>query len=139
MSKYTLDCTQLNNFLKIFSEEHTLKSPSSKIEQHYKHRTTTQAECITILQYLSIISKIMPPYLNMDFFYKELFIQAPPPPPIMIGCVHNIAMLAFPQEIISHYTTAHHIKCDVYGIFTLYRICSLKQFIKTFNSNFILI
>ena len=26
-----------------------------------------------------------------------------------------------------------------YGIFTLYRICSLKQFIKTFNSNFILI
>ena len=25
------------------------------------------------------------------------------------------------------------------GIFTLYRICSLKQFIKTFNSNFILI
>ena len=23
----------------------------------------------------------------------------------MIGCVHNIAMLAFPQEIISHYTT----------------------------------
>ena len=25
------------------------------------------------------------------------------------------------------------------GIFTLYRICSLKQFSKTFNSNFILI
>ena len=27
----------------------------------------------------------------------------------------------------------------LYGIFTLYRICSLKQFIKTFNFNFILI
>ena len=26
-----------------------------------------------------------------------------------------------------------------YSIFTLYRICSLKQYIKTFNSNFILI
>ena len=31
------------------------------------------------------------------------------------------------------------ILTSVYGIFTLYRICSLKQFIKTFNSNFILI
>ena len=30
-------------------------------------------------------------------------------------------------------------KIELYGIFTLYRICSLKQFIKTFNSNFILI
>ena len=53
----------LKNF-KIFSEEHTLKSPSSK-------------------KYLSIISNIIPPYLNMDFFYKEPFIHArtyPPPP-----------------------------------------------------------
>ena len=44
----------------------------------------------------------------MDFFYKEPFIHAHTyPPPIIIGCVHNIAMLAFPQEIISHYTTGN--------------------------------
>ena len=65
MSKYTLDCTQLNYFLKIFSEEHTLKSPSSKIEQHYKHRTTTQAGCITILQYLSICSWALNYFLSL--------------------------------------------------------------------------
>ena len=53
----------LKNF-KIFSEEHTLKSPSSK-------------------KYLSIISNIIPPYLNMDFFIKNhSFMHVPTPSPL---------------------------------------------------------
>ena len=46
-TKYTLECTQLHYFIKCFSEEHTLESPSDEIEQRYTHRTTTQARCIT--------------------------------------------------------------------------------------------
>ena len=35
ISKYTLECTQLNYLLKIFLEEHTLESSINKIEQRY--------------------------------------------------------------------------------------------------------
>ena len=39
ISKYTLECTQLNYLLKIFLEEHTLESSINKIEQRYTHST----------------------------------------------------------------------------------------------------
>ena len=47
----------------------------------------------------------------MDFFFiKKTFIQAPYPPPHNGRvCDHNVVMPAFPQEKISHYTTANHI------------------------------
>ena len=50
ISKYTLECTQLNYLLKIFLEEHTLESSINKIEQRYTHsiRSTMQRGCITI-------------------------------------------------------------------------------------------
>ena len=84
-----------HNYVKIHSRLHIIKLflkkflgraypqiPSSKIDRRYTHRTTTQAECITILQYLSIISKIIPPYLNFNiFFIKNLSFRHPTPPP----------------------------------------------------------
>ena len=50
ISKYTLECTQLNYFFFNFTEEHTLESSSNEIEQRCIRtlRTTTQAGCITI-------------------------------------------------------------------------------------------
>ena len=95
-------------FLKKILGSHTLKSPSSKIEQRYTHRTTTQAKCIAIpLHYF----KNFTPIFKHGFFYKEPFIQAPSPPPHNDRvCDHNIAMLAFPQEKISHYTTGFALK-----------------------------
>ena len=39
ISKYTLECTQLNYLLKNFLEEHTLESSINKIEQRYTHST----------------------------------------------------------------------------------------------------
>ena len=81
MSKYTLDLHLIKLFLKNFLGRACPQIPSSKIDQRYTHRTTTQAECITILQCLYIISKIIPPYLNFIIFYNEPFIQAPYPSP----------------------------------------------------------
>ena len=43
ISKYTLECTQLNYLLKIFLEEHTFESSINKIEQRYKHSTINNA------------------------------------------------------------------------------------------------
>ena len=43
ISKYNLECTQVNFFFKIFSEKHTLESSSNKIEQGYTHRTIDNA------------------------------------------------------------------------------------------------
>ena len=62
ISKYTLECTQLNYFLKIFSEEHTLESSINKTEQRYTHHTIDNASGM----YYSIISKVIPPCLNID-------------------------------------------------------------------------
>ena len=64
MPKHTLEYTQLNNFLKMFSEEHNLESPSNNTEQHYTHHTITQAGCITKPPYYL---KSIPPCLNMNF------------------------------------------------------------------------
>ena len=38
-----LECTQLNYFLNIFSEEHTLESSDNKVEQKYTHCTIDKA------------------------------------------------------------------------------------------------
>ena len=43
ISKYTLECTQLNFFFKILSEKHTLESSSNKIEQRYTHSMINNA------------------------------------------------------------------------------------------------
>ena len=51
-----------------------------------------------VLQYLPLSKKLLHHCLNIDLY---------PPPPITIGYVtinHN-ALLAFPREKISHYTT----------------------------------
>ena len=52
--KYTLKCTQLNYFLNIFPEEHTLESSSNKLNSViHTARSRTQAGFITIpLHYL---------------------------------------------------------------------------------------
>ena len=44
ISKYTLECTQLNYLLKIFLEEHTLEFSINKIEQRYTHSTINNAK-----------------------------------------------------------------------------------------------
>ena len=79
MSKYTLDCIKLNYFLKTFSEEHTLKSPSNKIEQRYTHRTTMQAECITIP--FHYFKNYTPIFEHGFFFYKKNIHSGTLPPP----------------------------------------------------------
>ena len=106
ISKNTLECTQLNFFLKIFLEKHTLESSSNKIEQGYTHRTisTTQARCITIpphylKNYTPLFEHRFLPLKN-----DHSFRHPPPPPGNNRVCDHN-AMSAFPQEKISHYTT----------------------------------
>ena len=48
MSKYTLDLHLIKLFLKNFLGRACPQIPSSKIDQRYTHRTTTQAECITM-------------------------------------------------------------------------------------------
>ena len=71
---------QVEPFLKIFLGSHTLKSPSSKIEQRYTHRTTTQAECTTIpLHYF----KNFTPIFKHGFFLQRTIHSGtlPPPPP----------------------------------------------------------
>ena len=80
---------------KIFSEEHTLESSSNKIEQCYTHRTTSK----DVLQFLPIISKLSPMFEHNNSY------RHPPPLNNNRICDHN-AMLAYPQEKISHYTTA---------------------------------
>ena len=53
-------------------------SSKKKLQSYASH--DTQAGCIP-LQYLSIILKIIPTCLNMDFYHdKEPFIRASPPP-----------------------------------------------------------
>ena len=71
-------------FLNIFWEAIPSNPPAVKLNSVIR---TARQRKRNVLQYLSSISKILRPYLNMDFFYKEPFIQAPFPPPIMIGCV----------------------------------------------------
>ena len=56
-------CTQLNFFLKKFSEKHTLESSSNKIEQRYTHSMINNAR---EMYYIS--SKITHPCLNIDFY-----------------------------------------------------------------------
>ena len=68
ISKYTLECTQLNHILKIFLEDHTPNILAMELHND-THLTTTQVGYV--LEYLpinGIISKIMPPCLNIDFY-----------------------------------------------------------------------
>ena len=87
----------------IFSEEHTLKSSSNEIKQCYL--STTRQSKRDVLQFLPIISKLSPLF---EHGCLPLIIHSctppPPPPDDDRMCDHN-AMLAFPQEKISYYTT----------------------------------
>ena len=56
---------QLNYFLKLFSEEHNLESPSNKTEQHYTiSHMITQVGCITKPPHYL---KNIPKCLNINF------------------------------------------------------------------------
>ena len=96
--------TQFNYFLKIFSEGHNHESSGNNIEHRYTHHTTTQAECIPpyyLQKYTSMFEHGLLPCLPTDY----LFMHPPPPPPHNDRIYDHNAMLAFPQEKISHYTT----------------------------------
>ena len=88
---------------------HTLESSSNKIEQRYTHaRLTTLAGCITIPPHYL---KMYTPMFEHEFLSLIKTINRsdiplpPPPPPNNNRFCDNIAMLAFPQEKNSHYTT----------------------------------
>ena len=66
ISKYTLECIQLNYFLKIFSKDYTLESSSNKIEPRYTHRTIDNASAM-YYNTSPLSQKLYPPCLNMDF------------------------------------------------------------------------
>ena len=92
---------------KKFSEEHTLESSSNEIEQRCIYTPYERQRKRDVLQYLPLSKKLPPPphCLNID-----LYPSPPPPPDNDRVCDHN-ALLAFPQEKISHYTTdwSYHI------------------------------
>ena len=96
MSKYTLECTQVHYFKK--NSRESISSNPLAMKLNSVIRTARQRNR-DILQYLHILSQNYPPCLNIDFY--PLY---PPPPNNNRICDHN-AMLAFPQEKISHYTT----------------------------------
>ena len=105
ISKYTLECTQLNYFLKIFSEEHTLESSINKIEQRYTHSTINNAR--GMYYNTTPLAKKLHPLFGHRFLplkNDHSFRHPPHPPSNDSVCDHN-AMSAFPQEKNSHYTT----------------------------------
>ena len=103
ISKYTLECTQLNYLLKIFLEEHTLESSINKIEQRYTHSTINNAR--GMYYNTTPLAKKLHPLFGHRFLPLKMTIHSGTPPPSNDSvCDHN-AMSAFPQEKNSHYTT----------------------------------
>ena len=85
ISKYTLECTQLNYFLKIFLEEHTLESSINKIEQRYTHSTINNAR--GMYYNTTPLAKKLHPLFGHRFLplkNDHLFRHPPPTPPVMI-------------------------------------------------------
>ena len=103
ISKYTLECTQLNYFLKIFLEEHTLESSINKIKQRYTHSTINNARGM-YYNTTPLAKKLHPLFghrflpLKNDHSFRH---------PISNDSVDHNAMSAFPQEKNSHYTTEY--------------------------------
>ena len=86
LSKYTLECTQLNYLLKIFLEEHTLESSINKIEQRYTHSTINNARGM-YYNTTSLAKKLHPLFGHRFLPLKKndhLFRHPPPPPLVMI-------------------------------------------------------
>ena len=100
ISKHILECNQLNYFFKIFSEKHNLEFSSNEIEQRYTHSTidNDNTSLLCLKYYTSMFEHGFLPLIK-DHSFKD------PSPSKTIGYVTNNAMLAFPQEKISHYTT----------------------------------
>ena len=119
ISKYTQECIQLNYFLKIFSTDYTLESPSNKIEPHYTHRTIENASEM-YYNTSPLSQKLYPPCLTMDFqcflplINDHSFRHHTPFPPDNDRVCDHYAVLAFPQEKISHYTTVFHPPSQLY-------------------------
>ena len=67
ISKYTLECTQLNYLLKNFLEEHTLESSINKIEQRYTHSTINNARGM-YYNTTPLAKKLHPPVWTLDFY-----------------------------------------------------------------------
>ena len=112
-------------FHKIFEEEHTLESSSNKIEQCYTYGTARQSK--GVLQFLPIHSSLSSMF-ERGFLPLIIHSGTPPPPRDNYRiCDHN-AMLAFPQEKISHYTTA----CNT-SSYPFYRSINLRHDIKQNN------
>ena len=107
ISKYTLECTQLNYLLKIFLEEHTLESSINKIEQRYTHSTINNARGM-YYNTTPLAKKLYPLFGHRFLPLKNdhSFRNPSPPPSNDSVCDHN-AMSAFPQEKNSHYTTSN--------------------------------
>ena len=115
ISKYTLECTQLNYLLKILLEEHTLESSINKIEQRYSTHSAINNVRGMYYNTTPLAKKITPPLFGPRFLplkNDHSFRHHPPPPPPGNDSVydHN-AMSAFPQEKNSHYTTVYSAFC----------------------------
>ena len=95
--KYTLECTQLHNFKKISRKSIPSNPPAMKLN-------TARQSKRNVLQFFPIISKLSPMFIHG--FLPLIIPPNTPPPDNDRICGHN-AMLAFPQEKISHYTTEH--------------------------------
>ena len=105
ISKYTLECTQVHYFKNKFRESipsnplamklnSVIRTPDNEIGIYYNTST----------YYLKII-----PHAEHRFLPLIIHSGTPSPPPNNNRiCDHN-AMLAFPQEKISHYTTGYTI------------------------------